>query len=100
MSQTIEKLTENGFTRIDAHPTRIDLVVGARVRNSSERYASAIHVGTATVIAIMRKGSNDSPGSWEQSYGRPNVEVVVRRDTGVVIAWADYGTVVVDPKEH
>ena len=54
MSQTIEKLTENGFARIDAHPTRTDLVVGARVRNSGEKYATAVHEGTAVVIKMRR----------------------------------------------
>lgn len=97
MSTTIEKLVENGFAQIDAHPTRDDLVVGARVHNSGERYSEARENGTATVVALMRKGTDERPDSWQQSYGRPNIEVVVERDGGMQIAWSDYGTVVAQP---
>lgn len=91
-STIIEKLAKDGFVQIETHPTRDDLVVGARVHNSGERYSEARENGTATVVAITRKGTDERPDSWQQSYGRPNIEVVVERDNGERVAWADYGT--------
>lgn len=60
---------------------------GVRVRNRGEQYASARQFGTAVVVAVLRK-----PGSWERTYGRLNIEVLVQRDDGSLTWWADYGT--------
>ena len=64
---------------------------GVRVRNRGEQYDTARQWGTAEVVAVMRK-----PGSWERTYGRPNIEVLVRRDRADfgsdLTWWADYGT--------
>lgn len=71
------------------------LKVGARVHHVGERYAEAVLDGTATVLAVMHK----KPSSWEQSYGRPDVELLVRLDDRLVKKgmpeigqWADYHT--------
>lgn len=83
----------NGFHLIDCAPGTPGIRVGARVHNRGEQYLKAAVDGTATVLAVMRRGSDEQPDSWERTYGRPNVEVIVLRDRDhSVTAWADYGT--------
>lgn len=61
---------------------------GIRVHNRGEQYPEARQWGTAEVVAVLRK-----PGSWEKTWGRLNIEVLVRRDRdGSLSWWADYGT--------
>lgn len=63
---------------------------GVRVRNGGEQYPEARQFGTAVVVAVMRK-----EGSWEQTWGRKNLEVLVRRDPdrdGSLSWWQDYRT--------
>lgn len=66
---------------------------GVRVRNRGEQYDTARQFGTGQIVAVLRK-----PGSWERTYGRLNIEVLVRRDkplfegSEVLTWWADYGT--------
>lgn len=81
-----------GFQAIEMHPHWPELKVGTRVHNRGEQFYSARNAGTATVAAIMRRGTDDRPDSWEKSYGRPNIEVIVMHDRGYVTSWADYGT--------
>jgi hypothetical protein len=64
---------------------------GVRVRNWGEQYDTARQFGTAVVEAVMRK-----EGSWEKTYGRLNLEVLVRRDRpdlgNELMWWQDYRT--------
>lgn len=97
----VAALVADGFTPLEHHPTRPDLHVGARVRLASARYPSAMDHGTATVLSVLRKGSDDAPDWWEQRWGRPNIEVVVEKDPrdgsdATAGHWADYATEVVD----
>jgi hypothetical protein len=65
---------------------------GVRVRNAGEQYLDALVKGTAEVLAVMRK-----TGAWEQKYGRPNIEVIVKRDRdGSLGWWQDYRTEVIE----
>lgn len=96
----IRDLEENCFRVIPSAPGRPELRAGARVRNYGEQYSAAIFDGTAVVLAVMRRGTDEQPDSWERSWGRPNVEVVVERDEARAALgmpkftnWADYGTV-------
>lgn len=83
----------NGFHLIDCAPRTPGLRVGARVHNRGEQYLKAAVDGTATVLAVMRRGTDEQPDSWERTYGRPNVEVIVWCDRDDrVTAWSDYGT--------
>lgn len=91
-AEWITKHEELGFHLIESAPRTTGVRVGARVRNRGELYPSAHEDGTAVVLAVMRRGTDENPDSWERSYGRPNVEVIVRHDRGHVTAWADYGT--------
>lgn len=106
MAQTAEELISGligrGFDLVDHAPPLEGLREGARVRNTSEQYDRARAEGTATVVAVLRRGTDERPDSWEQSWGRPNIEVVVARDAdqprvvhGRFTAWADYSTVLV-----
>lgn len=98
------ELESNGFRDIPHHPKNPQLRVGARVRNYGEQYARAEQYGTAFVRAIMRRGTDENPDSWERSYGRPNIEVIAERDPefarsfGALSTWSDYGTVLVEPQ--
>lgn len=92
-------LESNGFREIEHAPRNPLIKTGARVRNAGEQYQAAVNHGTATVVAVMRRGSDERPDSWELSWGRPNVEVIVERDPARVsfgspkyTTWADYGT--------
>lgn len=79
----IAKMLARGWSHYE-HPI---LKPGVRVRNVAEQYPEAHRNGTAEVVAVLRK-----PGAWEQKYGRPNIEVLVRRDRDSLGWWADYGT--------
>lgn len=81
-----------GFHLIEGAPRTPEVRAGARVHNRGEQYPTARENGTATVVAVMRKGTDEHPDSWEKSYGRPNVEVIVEHDRGHLTVWADYGT--------
>jgi hypothetical protein len=93
----IAELEAGGFRRIEHGPRHPELRAGARVRNYGERWHEAIVHGTAVVVAVLRKGDDDQPDSWERTYGRPNVEVVIdrdpeHRDFGRFSVWSDYGS--------
>jgi hypothetical protein len=88
-------LESRGFRVIDHGPRNSDLRPGARVRNAGEQWYEAIVEGTATVALVLRKGTDEKPDSWERTYGRPNVEVIVERDAehryfGAISVWSDY----------
>ena len=66
---------------------------GQRVRHLGHRYTEAYRDGTATVLAVMQK----DPSSWAQTYGRPDVEIIVQLDKpydpeSPVRTWSDYQT--------
>lgn len=100
MSDTLEhqllQLTRNGFVEIEQAPRNPLIRAGARVHNRGEQFDRAFTEGTATVVKVLRRGTDEKPDSWERRYGRPNVEVVVQRDDGMFMSWADYGTEVVE----
>jgi hypothetical protein len=90
-------LESRGFRVIDCSPRNPDLRPGARVRNYGERWHEAIVEGTATVAVVLRRGTDEKPDSWELTYRRPNIEVIVerdpdRRDFGAISVWSDYGS--------
>lgn len=94
------ELEARGYRKVDSVPKRPALKPGARVRNYGEQFSPAFTDGTATVVAVMRQGTDEVPDWWERSWGRPNVEVIVERDDAQVgfgapkfTNWADYGTV-------
>lgn len=94
-----KELESNGFCEIPVGPRNPALQAGDRVRNAGEQFNRAYEQGTATVIAVMRRGTDEAPDSWERSWGRPNVEVIVERDRGHdgadgvrYTTWAHYGT--------
>lgn len=87
------ELTEYGYQDIAEHR---GIKVGARVRHCGQRYYEAIENGTATVLAVMQK----DPSPWADSYGRPDIEVLVADDKPMfpgspVSQWADYHCAVV-----
>lgn len=99
LSKLRSTLEADGFREIPEHPKRADLHVGVRVRNAGEQYDTAVFKGTAVVVAILRKGTDEHPDAWERDWGRPNIEVIVERDEGYVkrgyprhTNWSDYGT--------
>jgi len=52
------------------------LTIGARVRLWSEQWPDADRLGTGNIERIFH-----SPNSaWERTYGRPDVELIVKRD--------------------
>lgn len=53
------------------------LKVGSRVRHSGQRWPEAFTRGTGTIERIFHKPQS----RWEQQYGRPDVELIVRRDS-------------------
>ncbi len=92
-AEIIASLERDGFQHIDEAPRTPGLRVGARVHNAGERYVEAYTHGTATVLAVLRRGTDEKPDLWEKQWGRPNVEVVVQRDRDEPpTCWADYGT--------
>lgn len=95
-SLSIEAALVRGFAVVGTHPNRPSLRGGARVRHSSHRWGDAIAEGTGEVVTVMRRGTDEAPDSWEQQYGRPNIEVIVRMFDGEISVWADYHTEVVD----
>jgi len=66
-----------------------NLHVGQRVHHSGQRYAYG-GTGTATIERIFVNRNS----AWAQNYGRPDVELIVRRDDATPGFWADYHTVV------
>jgi hypothetical protein len=57
-----------------------------RVRHLGHQYPEAYANGTGTVLAVMFK----DPSSWSQTYGQPDVELLVLRDDGSISGVADY----------
>lgn len=53
-----------------------ELRIGTRVRLSGQRWWEACEFGTGAVERIFHKPNS----SWERSYGRPDVELIVKRD--------------------
>lgn len=92
LASHIADLEAHGYFRIEEHD---GVRAGARCRNRSEQYPEAYDNGTATVLALMQR-----TGSWSQTYGRPDIEVIVERTRGgetTVTAWQDYRTALVTP---
>jgi hypothetical protein len=92
----IDELLERGYRPINEHN---GLRVGVRVRHCGEQFWQAFQGGTAVIEVLMQR----SPSSWEARYGRPDIEMIVRRDDDRVSAgtsryggWADYHARLVD----
>jgi hypothetical protein len=62
------------------------LTVGARVRRGNQTWGAAYLRGTGTIERIFHKPNS----SWEQKYGRPDVELIVRNDDDTYSFLADY----------
>jgi hypothetical protein len=78
-----DDLLDHGYQDIAEHR---GLRVGMRVRHIGHQYPEAYANGTGTVLAVMYK----NPSSWSQSYGRPDVELLVAMDSGSISNIADY----------
>lgn len=52
------------------------LKVGSRVRLSGQQWPDAYRIGTGTIERIFHRQNS----SWERSWGRPDVELIVRYD--------------------
>jgi hypothetical protein len=66
-------LVQRGYQEVhDAH----GLTVGDRVRLYSEQYRDAYVKGTGNIERIFIR----HPSSWEFTYGRQDIELVVMRD--------------------
>lgn len=99
LESVIKSMTDHGFAQIEHSPRNPALRAGARVHHIGENYFEAMSQGTATVVSVWRRGTDEQPDSWERQYGAPNVEVIVRRDDSHPMPglhlWANYHTVVV-----
>ncbi len=74
-----------------------DLLPGSRAKHRNERYSEAYRRGTGFIRRIFRKPNS----AWEQSYGRPDIELIFERDDpdrGVTLL-ADYHVEIVTPEE-
>jgi hypothetical protein len=63
-----------------------NLKVGSRIRRAAEQWGAAYTNGTGTIERIFHKRNS----SWEQKYGRPDVELIVLCDDGHYSYLADY----------
>ncbi len=81
------EMESRGYVEIHEHDvTRFR--TGQRVRNHGHQWSEAIDRGTATVLAVMFKEKS----AWTQSWGSPDVELIVQRDDGTIGQWANYST--------
>lgn len=62
------------------------LTVGARIRKVSQTYPAARTQGTGVIERIFHRQNS----FWEQKYGHPDVELIVRNDDGTHSFLADY----------
>lgn len=53
-----------------------ELKVGSRVRHTGQRWSDAIWKGTGNIERIFQRDKS----SWTQKYGKPDVEVIVKKD--------------------
>ncbi|ASN20680.1 hypothetical protein [Arthrobacter sp. YN] len=84
---TPEEVAESMLKRGSTEVTEFkDLKVGSRVRRSAEQWGEAYTKGTGTIERIFHKQNS----SWERKYGRPDVELIVKRDDGEYSYLADY----------
>lgn len=74
VDEAVADLLKRGYVELQEHN---GLKVGTRVRHSGERYSDAIFKGTGNIERIFYKANS----SWEQKYGRQDVELIVKRDT-------------------
>ncbi|WP_204162081.1 DUF4031 domain-containing protein [Rathayibacter sp. VKM Ac-2803] len=73
VAQHLAELHVCGYRDIETHG---DLAVGVVVRLGNHQYTDAYRYGSGTIVALVRhEGSR-----WEQSYGKPDVELIVVAD--------------------
>jgi len=53
-----------------------DLAPGVRIRHDGHRWPEAYRDGTGVVVAVLER----DPSSWSQSWGAPDIELVVAYD--------------------
>jgi hypothetical protein len=87
--EAADELLARGFVEI---PEFRKLKVGGRIRGQGQRWYEAVVHGTATVERIFHKPDS----SWSQKYGRPDVELIARRDSGDIMLVADYHVTTAD----
>lgn len=56
------------------------LKVGSRVHHNGQRWPGAEVNGTGTIERIFHRPNS----AWERSYGRPDVELIVKRDSSAI----------------
>lgn len=83
LGEIIAGLLEHGFVEVQECDR---LRVGTRVRHNGHQWPDAYISGTGNVERIFHLPKS----SWEQRYGRPNIEIIMRRDNGDFMFVADY----------
>lgn len=96
VEEALADYLKRGYVEVEEHK---GIKPGARVRNSGEQYPKAYRDGTAVVRHVLLK----DPSSWSNTWGRPDVEVIVERDkprigTSTLGMWSDYGTCLVEER--
>lgn len=71
--QMLAELRQRGYTDRDQFN---ELAPGVRVYHSGHRWPDALLNGSGVVVAITER----DPSSWSQSWGAPDVEMVVAWD--------------------
>lgn len=66
----LDGLIRSGYRTVDEHK---GLRPGTRVRHRSHQYPEAYANGTGVVWTVVEK----NPSSWSESWGAPDVELVV-----------------------
>jgi len=83
METVVADMLRRGFVEIQEFGA---LKPGVRVRHSGQQWPDAYRLGTGSVERIFHKPDS----SWEQKYGRPDVELIMKRDDGTRSMLADY----------
>lgn len=68
-----DSLVGDGFVEVQEFR---HLKIGQRVRHVNQQWPEAHAEGTGTIERIFRQPE----GQWERTYGRPNVELIVKND--------------------
>lgn len=85
-------LLDDGFVEVISFGK--ELYIDALVRHVGHQYPKAFNSGTGRIERIFHQPNS----SWEQRYGRPNVELVIRNHNGTYMFVADYHVEVLEER--
>ena len=71
--KSIQEYLESGYVEVQEFG---EFKVGSRVRSKAQLWSEARTHGTGTVEHIFHKERS----SWSQKYGKPDVELIIKRD--------------------